>query len=122
VVVLDTKAWHRRRTTGLVSGRVHCGERDWHDQVDKVAGYARRVAAAVDIPASAVRPLMVVHGSPVAGGYLEASTPDGPVLVLSPALLVPTLRSAPRTLPDAWRAGGLADRVDAVLTPYVDGG
>ena len=120
VVVLDTKAWRRSWPTHLVHGRVHCGDQDRHEQVEKVAAYARKVAAAVNIPAPAVRPLLVVHGSPVTGGYLEASTPDGPVLVLSPAYLVPTLAGAPAAC-DPWRAGGLADRVDAVLRPYMQG-
>ncbi|MEU9014300.1 nuclease-related domain-containing protein [Streptomyces sp. NPDC048479] len=121
IVALDTKAWNRSWPTTLIRGRVHCGNQDRHEQVEKVAGYARRVADAVNIPRTAVRPLIVVHGSPVAGGYLEASTPDGPVLVLSPPYLVPTLAGAPGSR-DPWRAGGLADRVDAVLLPYQRGG
>lgn len=121
VVVLDTKAWRRTWPTQLVGGRVHCGPENRHDQVEKVAGYARRVAAAVNLPASAVLPLMVVHGSPVTGGFLKAPTPDGPVFVLSPAYLVPTLADAPRSR-DPWRAGSLAEWVFTVLRPYVQRG
>lgn len=117
VVVLDSKVWHRGRDTTLVRGRVHCGTQDRHQQVEKVATYARRVADAVNIPQPAVRPLLIVHGSPIPGGYLEAATPDGPVYVLSPAYLIPTLSSGVRE-PDVWRSGGLADRVFSVLTPY----
>lgn len=120
VVVLDTKAWHRKRTTALIGGRVHCGTDDRHEQVVKVARYARLVADAVNIPAPAVRPLIVVHGSEVEGGFLEARVGDETVWVLSPAYLVPTLSAAVRT-PDVWRAGGMADRVFRVLLPYQDG-
>ncbi|MBT2439784.1 NERD domain-containing protein [Streptomyces sp. ISL-36] len=98
LVVLDTKRWHRGRTTALVRGRVHRGAEDRHRQVEAVASYARRAAAALGMPAGSVWPLLVVHGSPVAGGRLEARAPgwNGIVHVLGPALLVPTLAAAPR--------------------------
>lgn len=121
VVVLDTKAWRRTWSTTLVRSRVHCGPDDRHDQIGKVAGYAHTVAAALGLPVAHVRPLVVVHGSPVAGGYLEAVTVHGPVYVLSPGLLVSTLAGAPG-LPDRVRAELLAEHVGSVITRYVDGG
>jgi hypothetical protein len=121
VVVLDTKAWRKSWTTALVNGRVHCDTEDRHDQIEKVASYAHAVAAALGLPTAHVRPLVVVHGSPVAGGHLEAPTPYGPVLVLSPELLVSSLAAAPG-LRDPVRAGLLADLVGDVITPYVDVG
>lgn len=121
IVVLDTKAWHRGRTTALVGGRVRCGGEDRHEQVEKVAGYAGRVAVLMGLPGRAVRPLMVVHGSPVAGGYLDAVTAGGQVLVLGPNYLVPTLSAAPKAR-DSRAAAALAGRVDQVLLPYVDRG
>lgn len=125
IVVLDTKVWHRGRLTVLVRGRVHCGAEDRHAQVEKVAGYAAVVRDALGLPGVAVWPLLVVHGSPVAGGRLEARAKGwgGPVWVLSPPFLVPTLLSAPdldRLSPR--RAAAVAARVDAVLRPYGEGG
>lgn len=119
VVVLDTKRWHRGRPTTLVRGRVCCGGEDRHGQIEKVAGYAARVQVALAVPGVVVWPLLVVHGSPIAGGRLEARAPgwDGPVWVLGPDLLVPTLAAAPSGR-DARRAAMLAGRVDAVLYPY----
>lgn len=121
VVVLDTKAWRKSWSTTLVRGRVHCGRDDRHDQIEKVAGYAHAVAGALGLPTAHVRPLVVVHGSPVASGFLEAVTPHGPVYVLSPGLLVSSLAAAPG-LPDRARAGLLADHVGSVITRYVDRG
>ncbi|WP_199896970.1 NERD domain-containing protein, partial [Streptomyces capuensis] len=74
VVVLDTKGWARNWRTRLVAGRVHCGPEDRHEQVEKVAQYAARVTAALRLPGVAVWPLLVVHGSPVANGYLTVRT------------------------------------------------
>lgn len=121
VVVLDTKAWRRTWTTGLVYGRVHCGPDDRHSQIEKVASYAQAVAAVAGLHPAVVRPLIVVHGSPVAGGFLEAMTPHGPVHVLSPGFLVPTLLKAPG-VPDAWRARALAEQVERVLAPFAGRG
>ncbi|WP_406163936.1 nuclease-related domain-containing protein [Streptomyces sp. NBC_01005] len=123
LVVLDTKAWHRGRTTTLVGGRVHCGTDDRHDQVVKVAGYAEVVAAAVGLLPDQVWPLIVVHGSPIAGGRLEARVPGqrGVVHVLGPDWLVPTLAGAPKAR-DPRRAAQLAGRVDSVLLPYTERG
>jgi hypothetical protein len=122
VVVLDTKRWHALRPTRLVRGRVHCGIEDRHGQVEAVARYAAHVARVVGLPAGSVWPLLIVHGSPVAGGRLEAHAPawQGPVWVLGPDYLVPTLARSPAGR-DPWRAQALADHVARVLPPYVDG-
>lgn len=124
VVVLDTKVWHRRQPTVLLRGRVHCGVEDRHAQIEKVARYAADVHAALGMPGVAVWPLLVVHNSPIAGGVLEARAPDwpGPVWVLSPPYLVPTLAQDPATRAprarDPERAGVVVARVDQVLVPY----
>ncbi|WP_162602944.1 nuclease-related domain-containing protein [Streptomyces sp. CS090A] len=122
VVVGDTKHWHRGRTTAMVVGRVHCGEDDRQDQVDAVARYAARVTRALNLPGVVVWPLLIVHGSPIAGGRLEARAPDwdGVVHVLGPARLLPTLAAAPK-VHDPARAAAVAARVDRVLTPYIPG-
>ncbi|MFJ1782443.1 nuclease-related domain-containing protein [Streptomyces anulatus] len=122
VVVLDSKNWHRGRTTMLVGGRVQCGTDDRHRQVEAVASYARRVSRALGLPGVVVWPLLVVHGSPIAGGRLEARVPDwgGVVHVLGPARLVPTLAAAPKVA-DLARAAAVSARVDRVLLPYVPG-
>lgn len=124
VVVLDTKVWHRGRLTALVGDRVHCGTQDRHDQVVKVAGYAAAVQKALTLPGVVVWPLLVVHNSPVSGGVLTARVPgsewSGPVYVLSPAYLVPTLAQAPKVR-DPARAAAVTARVDVVLRPYGEG-
>lgn len=117
VVVADTKRWHRGRTTTMAGGRVHCGD-DRHDQVEAVARYAHAVQAALGMPGVTVVPLVVVHGSPIAGGQLEAPVPGGTVWVLGPGLVVPRLQGAVRGRPDPRRAAALAARVDSVLSPY----
>ncbi|MCL8016904.1 nuclease-related domain-containing protein [Streptomyces sp. AS02] len=123
VVVLDTKVWHRGWTTDLVRGRVHCGVQDRHEQVEKVAGYASAVQAALGLRSVVVWPLLVVHGSPIAGGRLEVRVPgwDGVVHVLGPDYLVPTLATAPKVR-DVRRAAAVVARVDSVLRPYGEGG
>ncbi|MGW9238139.1 nuclease-related domain-containing protein [[Kitasatospora] papulosa] len=124
VVVADTKSWHRGRPTVLVDGRVHCGDprrgrgEDRHDQVKAVARYARLVEVALNLPGVAVVPLIVVHGSPVAPGGLEAPVPGGTVWVLGADQVVARLQAAVRTLPDGCRAAALDVRVKAVLSPY----
>jgi hypothetical protein len=120
LVVLDTKRWHAQRPTTLIGGRVCCGTEDRHGQVEAVARYAARVARLTGMPAGSVWPLLVVHGSSVAGGRLEARAPawDGPVWVLGPDWLVPTLAGAPAGR-DPGRAAALAARVARVLPPYV---
>ena len=119
LVVLDTKRWHAQKPTRLVGGRVHCGGEDRHGQVEAVARYAARVGAAVGMPGVVVWPLLVVHGSPIPGGQLEAQADgwDGPVWVLSPDRLVPVLAGAPGGR-DRRGAAVLAGRVAAVLPPY----
>ncbi|WP_331756318.1 NERD domain-containing protein (plasmid) [Streptomyces sp. NBC_01590] len=121
IVVLDTKNWHRGRTTALVGGRVCCGTEDRHGQAEKVAEYARLVDQALGLPGVAVWPLLVVHGSPVAGGYLEARVQgwDGPVYVLGPDRLLLTLAGAPKAT-DPRRAAAVVARVDSVLLPYTE--
>ncbi|MFG2676992.1 nuclease-related domain-containing protein [Streptomyces sp. NPDC048445] len=123
VVVLDTKAWHRGRTTAAPGGRVHCGLEDRHDEVEKVVKYARLIQTALNMPGVTVLPLMVVHGSPVAGGFLQARVTgwEGPVYVLGPDRLLPTLAGAPKVT-DARRAAAVVARVDSVLTPYTEPG
>lgn len=120
VVVLDTKQWHAAWQTRLTAGgMVVCGLEDRHEQVVKVAGYAERVARAIGVPAAQVWPLLVIHGSQIAGGRLEARVPGwpGPVHVLGPRFLVPTLASAPTGI-DRRAAAVLAARVAEVLPPY----
>lgn len=119
VVVLDTKRWHAQRPTWLVRGRVCCGTEDRHGQIEAVAGYAARVARVLEMDVRAVWPLLVVHGSRIAGGRLEARTEKWPgvVHVLGPEWLVPTLAAAPGGQ-DPVRSGRLAARVAAVLPPY----
>lgn len=123
VVVLDTKAWHRGRTTTAPGGRVHCGTEDRHDEVEKVVKYARLIQAAMNLPGVSVLPLMVVHGSPVAGGFIEAQVQgwEGPVYVLGPDQLLPTLAAAPK-VSDPRRAAAVVVRVDSVLSPYTGPG
>ncbi|NUS82713.1 MAG: NERD domain-containing protein [Streptomyces sp.] len=119
VVVLDTKVWHRGKDTKLVGGRVCCDTEDRHEQVEKVARYASVVQTVLGLSGVVVWPLLVVHNSPVQGGVLEARAPGwaGPVWVLSPTYLVPTLVRAPNAR-DPQRAGVVAARVDQVLVPY----
>lgn len=123
VVVLDSKQWRRNWPTRLVGGRVCCGPQDRHDKVEAVARYAARLHKALALPGVVVWPLLVVHGSPVEGGVLAATAPEwaGPVWVLSPPYLVPTLANAP-TVWDPQRAAAVTDRVDRVLRPYSGGG
>jgi hypothetical protein len=120
VVVLDTKRWHAQRETVLLRGRVHCGEEDRQGQVEAVASYAARVAQVLGLPASAVWPLLVVHGSRIRGGRLEARAPrwEGVVHVLGPEFLVPMLANSPTSW-NPQAAAVLAAHVARVLPPYV---
>jgi hypothetical protein len=122
VVILDTKAWRRTWTTRLVDGRVRCGPEDRHGEVEKVAKYAGAVARLLEMPAGAVWPLLVVHGSPIPGGRLEACVAgwSSPVHVLGPGLLVSTLRAAPAGRNRLAKVA-LARRVGEVLPPYSGG-
>ncbi|MEU3260999.1 nuclease-related domain-containing protein [Streptomyces albidoflavus] len=118
LVVLDTKRWHRGKPTHLLSGRIHCGQDDRHNQVEAVARYAHRVATILGLPAGQVAPLLVIHGSPILGGRLEAHTPHGLVHVLGTDGLLPTLHAAPQGRANAHAAARLAARVDQHLRPY----
>jgi hypothetical protein len=120
MVVPDSKRWFRTWPTVVRGGRLHCGMEDRHKQVEDLVEHAEAVAAAVGVPAGRVMPLVVVHGSPVAGGMLRVRVAGRaePVAVIGPELLVAALRQMGlRRDPRAARA--LAERVDAVLTPYV---
>jgi hypothetical protein len=88
-------------------------------QVEKVAGYASAVARALGVPAGAVMPLLVVHGSPVTGGWLDARVPgwERSVRVLAADQLVPSLARMPGWR-DPVRATALAARVVASLPSY----
>lgn len=125
VVVLDTKTWHRGRAhpTTVVGGRVHCGTQDRHEQVEKVAEYAACVQRALALPGVVVWPLLVVHGSWVAGGELAVRAPawDGVVYVMGSARLVPRLAAGVRAW-DPGRAAVVAARAAVVLRPYGAGG
>ncbi len=120
VVVLDSKRWHAQRET--VRGRVQCGREDRHKQVTAVARYAQRLERALGVPGVRVLPLLVVHGSRVRGGFLEARAAgwEGEVYVLGPDYLVPTLVAAPEVA-NPRRAAVVAARVDSVLRPYAEG-
>ncbi|GAA3807696.1 hypothetical protein GCM10022206_52670 [Streptomyces chiangmaiensis] len=123
VVVLDTKAWRKSWDTHLVNGRVCCGLEDRHGEVEKVARYAATVARLTGLPAGSVWPLLVIHGSPIVGGRLDARVPgwDGPVHVLGPEFLVPTLSAAP-AVRNPRAAARLAARVAEALPPYTSRG
>ncbi|MFI6055478.1 nuclease-related domain-containing protein [Streptomyces violascens] len=125
VIVLETKAWGRSRPTQLVGGRVHWGTEDRHAQMEAVGRYAAKVAALLGLPADQVRPLVVVHGSPVNGGSLTVEVPawPGPLYILSADSLVPTLGNAgQRTTADPARARAVAARIDCLFLPYMDCG
>jgi hypothetical protein len=116
LLVLDSKKWNYSWQTRVVRGRLHCGPEyrpeDRHDQVESLAGYASAVAARLGVPAAAVLPLLVVHGSPVQGGAVDVRVPkwEREVRVLSAGMLVPTLARMPGGR-DPGRAAALATRV-----------
>jgi hypothetical protein len=122
VVVLDTKAWRRTWTTHLVGGRLYCDAEDRHGEAEKVAKYAATVGRLLGLSAGAVWPVLVVHGSPVAGGVLQARVHDwaGPVWVLDPVRLVPALKAAPSGR-NRRAAAALAQLVARTLPPYAGG-
>ena len=119
LVIVDTKAWRRSWATTLVGGRVCCGRDDRHGELEKVARYAATVATLLGLPAGTVWPLLVVHGSPIPGGRLEARVAGwyGPVWVVGPELLVPTLVAAPAGRNRTAKLA-LAARVSQALPPY----
>lgn len=112
VIVLDSKKWHAGYPTNVVAGRVHCGRQDRHEQVEALAGYASAVAARLGVPAAAVLPLMVVHGSTVDGRAVDVRVPawEREVRVLGADMLVSTLLRMPGGR-DPVRAAALAQRV-----------
>ncbi|MFJ8657501.1 nuclease-related domain-containing protein [Streptomyces rochei] len=102
VIVLDSKKWRRSYQgrpclTALVGGRVHCGEQDRHEQIVKFAGYVSGAAAALGVPAGMLMPVIVVHGSPVAGDRLDVPVPawERTVHILAADVLVATLAGMP---------------------------
>jgi hypothetical protein len=127
VLALDTKRWRQSWETTLRGGRVFCGpadrqeQEDRQEQIEKAARAAARLERALAVPGVRVWPLLVVHGSPIRGGRLEARAAawDGVVHVLGPEWLVPTLvASAAKGRPDPRRAAWLAQRVDRVLPAH----
>jgi hypothetical protein len=119
IVVADTKAWRRSWPTEVVDGRVRCGLDDRHGELEKLTRYAASVARLLALPTGSVWPLLVVHGSPIPGGRLQARVAGwaGPVWVLGPETLVPTLAAAPSGR-DRMAAAALAARVAEALPPY----
>lgn len=102
VIVLDSKKWRRSWQgrpcpTTLVRGRVYCGDQDRHEQIVKFAGYVSGTAAVLGVPAGMLMPVIVVHGSPVAGGRLDVGVPEWErtVHVLAADRLVGTLVGMP---------------------------
>ncbi|MEV5703132.1 nuclease-related domain-containing protein [Streptomyces anthocyanicus] len=126
VVVLDSKKWRRSWqgrpcVTTLVRGRVHCGPQNRHDQIIKFAGYVSGTAAALGVPAGMLMPVIVVHGSPVAGGRLDVAVPEWErtVHVLAADGLVDVLAGMPGGRgPVQPAAVALADRVRRTLPQY----
>lgn len=119
VIVVDTKRWRKNWQTTLQNGLVYCGPENRHDQVEKVARHAARLETALGVPGIRVWPLLVVHGSTIRGGRLEARARDwaGIVHVLGPDWLVPTLMASVKSGPDPAAAAWLAGRVNQVLPP-----
>lgn len=118
LLAVDTKQWHRGWETTLRGGRVYCGPEDRHEQVEKTAKAAARLDRALGVSGVRVWPMLVVHGSRIRGGRLEARARswDGVVHVLGPEWLVPTLlASAARGVPDPGRVAWLEGRLNAVL-------
>lgn len=126
VIVLDSKKWRRSYQgrpclTTLVGGRVHCGPQDRHEQIVKFAGYVSGTAAALGVPAGMLMPVIVVHGSPVAGGRLDVPVPawERTVHVLAADRLVATLAGMPGGRgPVQPAAVELAARVRRTLPQY----
>ncbi|AKZ60751.1 hypothetical protein SAM23877_p042 (plasmid) [Streptomyces ambofaciens ATCC 23877] len=127
VIVLDSKKWRRSWEgrpcpTTLVRGRVHCGSQDRHEQIVRFAGYVSGTAAVLGVPASMVMPVIVVHGSPVAGtGRLDVPVPawERVVHVLGADQLVDVLAGMPGGRgPVQPAAVALAARVRETLPQY----
>ncbi|WP_051822110.1 nuclease-related domain-containing protein [Streptomyces alboviridis] len=121
VIVLDSKKWHAGWPTTLVRGRVHCGRQDRHKQIVDFAGYVSGTAAALGVPAGMLMPVIVVHGSPVAGGRLDVRVPEWErtVHVLAADQLVDVLAGMPGGRgPVQPAATALAARVRRTLPQY----
>jgi hypothetical protein len=105
-----------------VGGRLYCDAEDRHGEAEKVAKYAATVGRLLGLPAGVVWPVLVVHGSPVADGVLEARVEGwaGPVWVLDPVRLVPALKAAPSGR-NRRAAAALAQLVACTLPPYAGG-
>ncbi|MFF8544779.1 nuclease-related domain-containing protein [Streptomyces werraensis] len=114
VVMADTKRWPLGWTVTAAGGRLWCGGEDRTGEAEKAARYASLVAGAVGVQ---VWPLLIVHGSRVAGGHVQVGTESGPVQVVGVDQAVRVLRAAPAGW--SWpRARGVTVRVDEVLSPY----
>lgn len=121
LIVLDSKKWHAGWPTTLVRGRVHCGRQDRHGQVEAFAGYVSGTAAVLGVPAGMLMPVIVVHGSPVAGGRLDVPVPgwERTVHVLAADRLVDVLAGMPGGRgPVQPKAVDLAARVRRTLPQY----
>ncbi|MEV5451627.1 nuclease-related domain-containing protein [Streptomyces sp. NPDC052535] len=121
VIVLDSKKWRRTWPTTLVRGRVQCGPQDRHQQIVNFAGYVSGTAAALGVPAGMLMPVIVVHGSPVAGGRLDVPVPEWErtVHVLAADRLVDVLAGMPGGRgPVQPAAAALAARVRQTLPRY----
>lgn len=121
VVVADTKRWHAGRTVTVAEGRLWCGAKerteDRTGEAEKAARYASAVAAALGMPAEAVWPLLIVHGSTVDGGHVEVGTRFGVVQVVAADQVLGVLRAASSGW--SWvRCRRVAGRVSVVLPRY----
>jgi hypothetical protein len=113
VIVLDSKKWHAGWETSVIRGRLHCDTQDRHEEAEKIAGYASAVAAQLGVPAAAVVPLLVIHGSRVEScGEVDVRVPgwERMVRVVAADRLLPTLLRMPGGR-DPVRAAALARRV-----------
>ncbi|MGV9891688.1 nuclease-related domain-containing protein [Streptomyces sp. NPDC003395] len=113
VIVLDSKKWHAGWETRVVRGRLHCDTQDRHEEAEKLAGYASAVAARLGVPAAAVVPLLVIHGSRVQEpGAVDVRVPswERTVRVVGAEMLLPTLLRVPGGM-DPVRAAAMARRV-----------
>ncbi|CAL9668106.1 hypothetical protein SUDANB145_07267 (plasmid) [Streptomyces sp. enrichment culture] len=121
VVVADTKRWHAGRTVSVAGGRLWCGrenrQEDRTGEAEKAARYATLIAAALGTPGVAVWPLLIVHGSTVAGGHVEVVTGFGVVQVVAADQALGVLRRAPSGW--SWtRSQRVAGRVSVILPRY----
>ncbi|RIH58455.1 hypothetical protein D3C59_35015 [Streptomyces sp. SHP22-7] len=100
---------------------MHCGPQDRHEQIVRFAGYVSGTAAALGVPAGMLMPVIVVHGSPVAGDRLDVPVPawERTVHVLAADVLVDVLAGMPGGRgPVQPAAVDLAARVRRTLPQY----